>query len=73
MTNDALVSKVNAIASRLNHKLYVQPSEDDGANVFHTEYGYVLTLYPDDSGNETLYMREALSFLSEKFNGNDAI
>jgi hypothetical protein len=70
MTNDALVAKISVIANRLNHKLYVQPSEDDGANVFHTEYGYVLTLYSDDAGNELTYMREALTFLSEKFSNN---
>lgn len=72
MTSEALVSKVSLIANRLNHKLYVQPSEDGGANVFHSEYGYVLTLYAEDSGNETTYIREALTFISEK-HGNNAI
>lgn len=65
---DSLIAKVGIIAEKLNSKLYVQPSEDDGVNIFHHRYGFVCTLYPEDAGNEQLYIREALTYLSEVFN-----
>ena len=68
MTNGSLITKIAIVAEKLNNKLYVQPAEDGGVNVFHQRYGFVCTLYDGDAGNEQLYIREALTYLSEMFN-----
>ena len=73
MNKDTFMTKINTIANRLNHKLKVTYSDDGGANVHHDEYGFIITLYPEDAGNEALYIREALTLISEKHNNNNAV